>query len=252
MPACAPVRPLTPTSKRHRRIHAARSGRTYTDAEGAWNFHARGTAQAGARFEATLELLIDRFFEDARKQQRHEPREAYVFDALLALADQPSAASTERRPKPRHLALLRVDLESLTRGRVEGDEVCEIAGIGPVPVGTARQVLGDAILKLVITKGVDVANVVHLGRGPTAAQRVALLWSTPKCTNEACSRTMVEIDHRDPWAKTKHTVLHELDGLCHHDHDLTTQRGWSLVQGTGRRAFVAPIDPRHPRSRPPP
>ena len=44
-------------------------------------------------------------------------------------------------------------------------------------------------LKLVITKGVDVANVVNLGRGPTAAQRVALLWQQPKCSNIACSST---------------------------------------------------------------
>ena len=52
----------------------------------------------------------------------------------------------------------------------------QIAGLGPIPVSTARELLGESILKLVITKGVDVVNVVHLGRAPTAAQRVALLW----------------------------------------------------------------------------
>jgi BarA-like signal transduction histidine kinase len=40
---------------------------------------------------------------------------------------------------------------------------------------TARDLLGESIVKLVITNGVDVANVTHLGRGPTAAQRIALL-----------------------------------------------------------------------------
>ena len=48
-------------------------------------------------------------------------------------------------------------------------------------------------------------NVTHLGRGATAAQRVALLWSHPKCATCACSSTFVEIDHRDPWAYAHRT-----------------------------------------------
>jgi hypothetical protein len=62
----------------------------------------------------------------------------------------------------------------------------------------------------------------------------------------------VQLDHRVPWATTKHTRLDELDPLCPHDHDLKTNRGWSLVAGTGRRAIVGPDDPRHPRHKPPP
>ena len=112
--------------------------------------------------------------------------------------------------------------------------------------------MGDAILKLVITKRVDVVNVTHLGRGATAAQRVALLWTSPKCANEACSSMFVQIDHREPWADTHHTRSDELDHLCPHDHWLKTNDGWLLVTGTGRRAFVGPKDPRHPRNKPPP
>jgi hypothetical protein len=148
--------------------------------------------------------------------------------------------------------LLRLDVEALARGAIEGEETCEIVGIGPVPVRIARELLGEAIVKLVITKGVDVVNVVHLGRGPTAAQRIALLWSKPKCANIECSSMFVQIDHREPWAKTKHTKLDELDPLCPHDHKLKTNQGWSLVAGNGRRAFVGPHDPRHPRNKPPP
>jgi hypothetical protein len=89
-------------------------------------------------------------------------------------------------------------------------------------------------------------------RGPTAAQRIALLWSKPKCANEACSSMFVQLDHREGWAETHRTVLDDLDPLCPHDHDLKTYEGWSLVEGTGRRAFVPPDDPRHPRNKPPP
>jgi len=159
------------------------------------------------------------------------------------------ALSRPRRSNPRHLALLRVDLEALRRGAVEGDELCEIAGIGPVPVSVARELLGDAVLKLVITRGVDVLNVTHLGRGPTAAQRVALAWASPGCSVEGCWRTRVEIDHREDWARTRHTRLDELDHLCAFHHDLKTGLGWALVSGTGKRTFVPPGDPRRPRHR---
>jgi hypothetical protein len=84
-----------------------------------------------------------------------------------------------RRWNPRYRALLRVDVTALNRGRVQGEELCEIAGVGPVPVSVVEGLLGRAVLHLVITRGTDVVNVTHLGRGPTAAQKVSLAWQTP-------------------------------------------------------------------------
>jgi len=144
--------------------------------------------------------------------------------------------------------LIRLDLSALVRGHVEDGELCEITGLGPIPVGVARDLLGESVLKLVLTKGVGVANVTHLGRGPTAAQRVALLWQAPSCSNQACGHSFVQIDHRLPWASTRHTVLGELDPLCPHCHWLKTYLGWSLVDGIGPRAFVPPNDARHPNN----
>jgi len=237
----------------HGRIRKNRRVHTYTDGEGAWNLHARGTAEDGARFESALEPIIDGLFTAARAAGKPEPRATYAFDALMALTDRDTELSARHASrKPRYLALLHLSFEALVRGAIAGEETCEIPGLGPIPVRVARELLGDAILKLVITRGVDVAHVVHLGRGPTAAQRVALLWSKPKCANEACSSTFVQIDHRVPWAVTRHTRLDELDPLCPHDHKLNTHENWSLISGKGRRAFVGPDDPRHPRNRPPP
>ena len=132
------------------------------------------------------------------------------------------------------------------------DEVCDIPGIGPIPVATARQLLGDSILKLVITKGTEALNVTHLGRGPNTAQHIALLWKSPTCTVEGCCRTRVENDHREPFATTRHTRLDELDPLCEHHHDQKTRKGWALTEGTGKRPLVPPDDPRHPKNRPKP
>ena len=157
---------------------------------------------------------------------------------------------TSKRDNPRFLALLRADVEALQRGAVEGSELCEITGVGPVPVDTARRLLGDAVLKLVITRGTDVANVVHLGRGANAAQKVALLWSSPTCVVEGCSRTHTEIDHREDFARTRHTTLSELEPMCDPHHDRKTYEGWALVPGKGKRPLVPPDDPRHPNHQP--
>jgi hypothetical protein len=230
-----------------RRLHAARRLRTWTDGEGAWNLSARGTVRDGARVLAALEPLIDQQFAAARAEGRREERETYAFDALVALADHTPAG---QRRQPAHLALLRIDLAALRRGEVLDGELCEITGLGPIPASTARELLGESILKLVVTKGVDVLNVTHLGRGPNAAQRVALLWSSPGCTVEGCARTRVEIDHRVPFRETRHTRLDECDPLCRAHHDRKTYDGWALVSGTGKRPIVPPEDPRHPKSKP--
>jgi hypothetical protein len=241
----------------HARIRRARFAREHIDGEGAWNFHARGTVDDAARFRNAFDPIVEETFEAARAEGRKETRDVYAFDALMELGDRArgtkgDTATPPKSPAPRFMGLVRVDHAALVRGAVEGDEVCEIAGLGPIPVATAREVLGDAILKVVITKGVDVANVTSLRRSPTMAQRVALWWQAPTCTNEDCTHSRrLENDHEIGWAQTKRTRVDELDPLCTHDHMLKTRHGWALVEGTGKRAFVPPDDPRHPKYRPP-
>jgi hypothetical protein len=156
-------------------------------------------------------------------------------------------------PNPSFLALLRIDVEALVRGRVQGDELCEITGVGAVSVQRARELLSESILKIVITRGVDVVNVTHLGRGPTVAQRIALLWTSPWCTNARCAHTLaLQHDHRTPWTEVHETKLDNLDRLCPSCHRRKTHGGWALVDGKGRRPLVPPDDPRHPNQRPQP
>ncbi|HEX6237577.1 MAG TPA: hypothetical protein VFZ68_10315, partial [Acidimicrobiales bacterium] len=161
----------------------------------------------------------------------------------------PPPASTN----PTHLALLRVDIEALQRGRTTDGELCEIAGVGPIAVSAARDLLPESILELVITRGVDVANVTHLGRGPSAAQKVALLWTSPGCDVETCPRLDprgIQHDPRTPWAHCHETVLDNLDRKCGHHHHLKTHHDWELIPGTGPRPMVPPDHPDHPNNQP--
>ena len=235
------------------RLHARRALHRYRDGEGAEHLHMVGTKLDLAKVDQALAPIIDQLFDERRHHGPREPYDAYAFDALVRLAEHGGAAAsiTDRagRPKLRYLALLRVDLEALTRGTVTNDdELCELAGLGPIPIATARELLGESVLKLVLTKGVDVLNVTHLGRGPTTAQQIALLWQQPTCTRQGCGRRRrLETDHRDDWTRVRCTELANLDPLCEHDHDLKTHHGWALTTGTGTRPMVPPDHPDHPR-----
>src|SRR5262249_52273542 len=132
-----------------------------------------------------------------------------------------------------------------------GDEVCELSCYGPVAVSAIRDLMdtADPFLAAVVTKGKEVVGVAHLGRRPNAHQHSALEWLYPTCAAEGCkSLAFLETDHRGDWAKTHTTVFELLDRFCGHHRDLKTRENWELVEGRGKRAFIPPEDPRHPRN----
>jgi hypothetical protein len=113
-------------------------------------------------------------------------------------------------------------------------------------------------LAAVITDGVRVTGVAHVRRRPNAWVQTALEWLYPTCAVEGCSATArLQNDHRDDWAETHITAFDGLDRYCPPHHHRKTRQNWGLVAGVGKRAFVPPTDPRHPRNarpteRPPP
>ncbi len=151
---------------------------------------------------------------------------------------------------PAYEILLRVDYDALMRGYATQGETCEIAGFGPVGTDVVADVMehGNPFLKAVLTNGKDVVGVVHFGRRPAAHQKTALDWLFPNCAVEGCAARGIwlETDHRVEWSKTRFTALWCLDRLCRRHHAMKTYRGWALVAGNGKRAFVLPEDPRHP------
>jgi hypothetical protein len=198
---------------------------------------------------ATLEPIRNELFETARKEGRREPMEAYAADALAELARRADRTPDGKQPR-RVKILARVDLTRLLGNQPVGDEVCELAGYGPVAVSTIRDLINteDPFLAAIVSKGKDVVGVAHLGRRANTHQQSALEWLYPTCAAEGCnSLAYLENDHREDWAKTHTTIFELLDRLCPHHHALKTTDGWGLVEGRGKRAFVPPDDPRHLR-----
>ena len=236
------------------RVHRERRAWSGPRPDGSWTLQAATTIVAGAEFDAVWNELIAERFSAARDTGAREPREAYAADALVDMARRcrAGAATRKRRDPVRYLTVVHADLDALVRGSAIDGERCEIPGLGPIPVTAARDLLGESVLKLVLTRGRD-ANVTHLGRGPNAAQKLVLLWRAPRCDTLGCHhRQRLEADHREDFARTRDTTLEELEHLCHSCHDKKTRFGWALVAGTGKRPLVPPSDPRHPRRLKPP
>ncbi len=226
-----------------RRLHAQRCTRRWNDPDGMGNLLLRLPADEMAEVDAALKGPVDRALADARHAGRFEPVEAYAADVvkqrLLGTTDTEQPARPSQAVRPDKKVIAHVDVAALNRGRVLDGERCEIAGVGPVSLTALRSLLADAHLALVISDGVDVRNVTHLGRQVTAHQRTALEARGGAC--EFCGSTFrVEIDHIEGWALSHTTTLDDLSLKCWHCHDRKTRLGLRETGPPGNRRFLHP------------
>jgi uncharacterized protein DUF222 len=224
----------------YERIHRRRFLRHWTDAEGAFRLEARLTGDSGAKVLAGLAPHRERIFADARKAGLRESSDVYAADALVAMA----AGSGAVKPGPRTMVHVRVDHSAFVRGRVVNGEVCEIPGIGPIPVATGRELASDAVLKAFVTKGSDVTSVAHVGRTIAARVRTALEARDPMCVVPGCDiRLGLEIDHIVPFAEGGLSTLANLARLCSFHHYLKTYHRYRLGGSAGGWTWSGPDPP---------
>ena len=223
--------------ERYNRIRQSRTLRTWADHDGS-HLHLQSTPDAIATVLAGIKPYERQIFDAARERGEHERASAYAADALVAMAQDsmsaaPVADAPKRRP-PRAELRLRVDLPAFERGETQPGEVCEIPGVGPVPVALARSVASDAVIDLIVTQGRDVHSVVSLGRTIPHTLRVALEERYPTCAQPGCdARDHLEIDHLVPFA-APHNGPTRLDNLirwCPHHHHLKTNKGYRPIRG---------------------
>jgi hypothetical protein len=134
-----------------------------------------------------------------------------------------------------------VDSAALARGHAKSDERCEISGVGPVPVMTARALLDDAAV-VVMTRTADNVTAVSSPKRtiPTKLRR-ALEARYPTCGVKACANDQfLEIDHIVPLQNGGCTEIDNLWRLCSHHHALKTYEAWEVVSQNGHRDLVPP------------
>lgn len=261
---------------RRRAAHKKRGFAMGTNAQGEGWGRFNGPADFVVRLKARLKPWLDAEFARARDEGRPERPDAYAYDALrqmLGLADDdaarpavahrdaptdplgpgadddPNRPGTGEDPPPPAPAgrgtdvrlILRVDVTAIRRGHTQAGELCDVAGLGPIPLADLRRFLPQAAIDIVVTNGVDAFNVTHLGRRTTARQQTVLDLLNIGCTRLGCNATEhLQVDHRIDWAHIHVTELANLDWLCPHDHRLKTHHGWQLEPGTGTRRLLPP------------
>jgi hypothetical protein len=223
-------------------IRRSRYLRHWTDDDGAVRLDARLTPDEGARLAAAVKFQADRLTRQARRAGVDEPAKAIAADALVLLTcgavaiggdgsgsnrtrtgSQGKKTGTASGPLP--LLHVRVDHGALVRGHLEVGEICEIPGIGPIPIEVAQRLAVDSILSVLVTDGVDVMTVAHAGRTIPTSLRRALVERDQACVVPGCDiREALEIDHVDPFGRGGPTRLDNLVRLCHWHHYLKTHQ----------------------------
>jgi hypothetical protein len=224
---------------RYRRVHRERRIRAWTDRHEVGHLSATMTADALARVMNVIDGRAGDIMVDAVRGGWFESTEAHRVDALLDLL-RPAGAE---HAGPDHMVHVVVDHEALVRGHTVAGEQCEIPGFGPVPVTVARKMSQDAILKVILTRGVDVVGVAHGGRTIPAHLRSALEIRDPKCIVPRCDvRRNLQVDHRDTWSRTRTTKLDDLARLCPWHHHQKTFLGYTYRGGPGTWQWIPPAD----------
>jgi hypothetical protein len=222
-----------------RRLHETRRAHEWTDADGAYRIEARMAPDAGARFSSAWKAHIDRIFCDARRAGRREPRAAYAADVLVALASEGPCKPVEVR--------VTVDSAALARGHTERGERCDIDRVGPVPVTTARALLDDASVAVLVRDGDDITAVSSPKRVIPIKLRRALEARYPTCGVKGCANDQfLEIDHVVPIEDGGETKIHNAWRICPHHHHLKTYAGWQVIGEPGNWDLVPPDDPDPP------
>jgi hypothetical protein len=232
--------------ERRARVHANRHFRWHQDANGGIRSEFLCDEVAWAKVAPRLEADAKARWK-AAGAAAGEPLEAHRLDAFLALmAEAEAGGSTGRSgsgPAPRAVVL--VDAEALRRGTTQGDELCEIEGIGSVSVDAATELIGDAGLQFVIKDGVDVRTVTGTTRIIRDRINIALLVRDRHCVVPTCGKRLgLERDHcKVDYAADGPTEMANLARLCPACHNLKTNGGWKLGGGPGHWTWDPPARP---------
>jgi Domain of unknown function (DUF222) len=232
------------------RIRRSRFLRTWTDHDGAGRGEWKLPPEAQARILARLAAETDVVATEAKAAGAPtESREAYAADALVRVADADGGSGRSR------VAIhLRVDHSAFERGYTEPGEICEIEGIGPVPVATARNLSTDALIYVLATKGTDITRYAKHGRYIPDKLRLALEARDPVCRELGCNvRDNLEIHHVDPVDNQGETSMKNCCRLCRWHHYLCTHHGWTVEPtADGRFELRPPPGRASPDDRSPP
>ena len=162
-----------------------------------------------------------------------------------------SAFLSSRGEKQKSTIAFHVDLGAWQRGWPQGDERCEIAGIGPVPVSVVEQAYDDSALRLVVTSKNKLVWYSEEDRRkkreplPEPIKRAVKAAGYDQCKGNGCVNRSTEVDHIVARSKQGGHELENLQGLCDSCHDAKTMKDspWTVGRFFRRKSRAGPAGP---------
>ncbi len=172
--------------------------------------------------------------------QASEPFEAYRLDAFVDLLSRSGAKDTSARAE----CLVLVDAEALRRGSTRTGEICEIEGIGPVPVEAAVELLGEGSLRFLLKEGTDIRTVTKSSRDLAQKTARALMARDRVCVVPGCGKRLgLEGDHLVEFEHDGPTTYDNLARICPAHHAMKTHGHWTLSGSAGQWKWTPPARP---------
>jgi hypothetical protein len=166
---------------------------------------------------------------------------AHRLDALLDLLGTSGSVDGSARPE----VLVIVDATALARGTTSTGEICEIDGIGPVPVETAIELLGEGSLRYLVKEGKDIRCVTSASRDQARRTHAAIVARDRVCVVPGCGQHLgLETDHCVvDFSADGPTTYANLARLCPEHHALKTYGKWKLGGSAGHWTWTPPPHP---------
>lgn len=242
--ACEPDRERQVALRRRRYL------RFWTEPGGMMHFSGAVPADDGAELVAAVRARAAFVADEALAAGVPlESQEALDADALVALATgdvRMATFSGNVGGRTRNsTVVMHVSLDALRRGSLEAGELCEIPGVGSVPLAAVEELLDDATVALAVRREDGAVRVVELG--PTVSpwvERALAARDTscvvPDCFVSLSLRTARWPDEAVGSPCVEEATLAGLAKLCAFHHRQMRDDGFVLGGGHGRWEWRAP------------
>jgi hypothetical protein len=216
---------------RAKRANLRRYLHFWRDSDGGCRFSGRLAEEEGELFRRTIE-------DESRRMLSIAAPRARLADALGQIVGERRHA----RRRTQSAAIVRVDVKALRRGHARDGEICEVPGVGPIDAKTALELLGETMAYLLITDGVDVKALCHLGDGLPLAMEIALEERDSACVVPDCGewQYLSLLRWRTDQPPGSPVTLADFCRLCRHHRYYVDRFGFRLRGGPGAWELRAP------------
>lgn len=213
----------------------------FRDDDDMFNISVKLLPGEGFLFKERFDEIRERLFAQKSRNRTRFTYQSNCADAFVEMLSRCSSNDASSKSPPRLKSMLIVNVESLKRGYVSGSEQCEIAGVGPVCIDTAKSLLGESLFASLYAIVIDIKSITSLKRYYPSYLKDALGIRDSSCVVSGCSNSaFLEKDHHVALSDGGPTSYDNLRHLCKWHHRLVTYDGFRVEKRHSRWVLLDP------------